>query len=101
MGPIGTINSGHNVAVVHVSVQNYRWGLGPIETFISGAKGAVLNAKSTDEGWDPQRLVILILITLFCMHQRTGDVWYPWSLVILLLITLFRMQITTGEVWDL
>ena len=51
MGPIETINSGHNVAVV--SVQNHKWGQGPIETFNSGAKGAVLNAKKIGEVWDP------------------------------------------------
>ena len=50
MGPIENINSGHNDAFV--SVQHLRWGLGTIETFNSDAKGAVLNAKSTDEGWD-------------------------------------------------
>ena len=44
MGPIETINSGHNVAVVNA--QNYRGGLGPIETCNSGAKDAVLNAKN-------------------------------------------------------
>ena len=62
---------------------------------------AVLHAKITDEGWDPYRLVILMLITLFCMHQTTGEVWDPWRLVILVLMTLFRLQITTGEIWDL
>ena len=41
---MGTINSGHNVAVVNE--QNHRRGLGPIETSISDAKGAVLNAQN-------------------------------------------------------
>ena len=49
LGPIETINSGHNVAVVNA--QNHRWGLGPLETSNSDAKGAVLNAKTTDEGF--------------------------------------------------
>ena len=70
---MGTINSGHNVAVVNA--QNHRVALGPVETSISDAKVAVLNAqnhrwwlgpietcnfdpedivlhaKTTDEGW--------------------------------------------------
>ena len=33
--------------------QNYRLGLGPIQTCKSGPKVAVLLAKTTDEGWDP------------------------------------------------
>ena len=48
---MGTINSGHNVAVVNA--HNNRCGLGPIETCNSDAKVAVLHAKTTDEGWDP------------------------------------------------
>ena len=43
----------------------------------SGPKGAVLHAKTTDEGWDLQRLVILELSTLYCMKKATGDVWDP------------------------
>ena len=31
--------------------------------------------KTTDEGCDPWRLVILVLITLFWMHEMTGEVW--------------------------
>ena len=72
---MGTINSGHNVAVVNaqnhrlalgpvetsisdakVAVLNakiHRWGLAPIETCKSGPKVAVLHTKTTDEGWDP------------------------------------------------
>ena len=48
-----------------------------METCNSGLKVVVLHAKSTDEGWDPWRLVILVLITLFCMHKETGEVWDP------------------------
>ena len=51
LGPIETINSGPNAAVVNA--QNHRWVLGPIETGNSYAKVAVLHAKTTDEGWDP------------------------------------------------
>ena len=29
--------------------------------------------KSTDEGWDPYRLDILVLNTLFCIHKSTGE----------------------------
>ena len=47
-----------------------RWGLGTIETCYSGPKDAVLHAKTTDEGWDPEILVIQLLITLFCMPKR-------------------------------
>ena len=41
---MGTINSGHNVAVVNA--QNHRLRFGPIETSISDAKVAVLNAQN-------------------------------------------------------
>ena len=71
-----------------------------MQTCNSGPNVAVLHLKITDEGWDPERLVILMLITLFCMHQTTGEVWDLWRLVILVLITLFWMRKTTGEVWD-
>ena len=45
-----TSNSGANQAVLHA--QNDRRGLGPIENCNSDPKEAVLNAKTTDEGWD-------------------------------------------------
>ena len=51
--------------------------MGPIETCNSDPKDAVLHAKTTDEGWDPQRLVILMLITLFGMRKTTAVVWDP------------------------
>ena len=70
-----TINSDTNHAVLHA--QNDNLGLGPIETCNSDPKVAVLLAKSTDEGRDPKRLAILLLITLFCMHKMTGEVWDP------------------------
>ena len=46
-----TSNSGAN----HVALlaQNDRWGLGPIETINSGYNAAVVSAQTTDEGWDP------------------------------------------------
>ena len=68
-------NSGGNYAVLHA--QNDRWGLVPLETCKSGPNVAVLRAKTTDEGWDPQRLVFLMLSTLLYMHKMTGHVWDP------------------------
>ena len=62
----------------------------------TGPKVAVLHAKTTDEGWDPERLVNQVLFTLFCMHKTTGYVWDPERPVFMLLITLICM---TGEVW--
>ena len=46
-----------------------------------------------------QRLVILVLKSLFCMHKTTGESWNPYSLFILVQITLFCIHKTTGEVW--
>ena len=54
--------------------QNHRLGMGHIETCNSVPKVNVLHAKTTDKGWGPERLVILVLITVFCMHKVTGDV---------------------------
>ena len=48
MGPIDNSNSGSNHAIVHA--QNDRLCLGPIEICYSGPKGAVLDAKNTEEG---------------------------------------------------
>ena len=46
-----TSYSGANYAVSNA--QNDRRGMGPIETSNSDPKGSVLQAKTTDEGWDP------------------------------------------------
>ena len=46
-----TSNSGANHAVLHAQIN--RRSLGPIETFNSDPKYAVLHAKTTDEGWVP------------------------------------------------
>ena len=67
-GTIETSNSCAKVAVFHA--QNDRFCLGLLETCYSGPKVAVLHAKNTHEGWDPWRLVILMLSTLFCMHKK-------------------------------
>ena len=61
--------------VMHTQIT--RRSLGPIETCNSDPKDAVLHAKTTDEGWEPQRLVILMLITLFGMRKTTAVVWDP------------------------
>ena len=71
MGPIDISNSGSNHAFVHA--QNDRLCLGPIETCYSGPKAAVLHAKTTGGVLDPQRLVILVLKSLFCTHKTTGE----------------------------
>ena len=84
-GPIETTISGANHAVLHA--QNDRCDLGPIETCISDPKVAVLPGKTSDEGWDSLRLVILVLKALFCI-------------CILVLISLFCMHTTTGEICD-
>ena len=78
--PVETINSGHNVAVVNA--QNHRWGLGPIETCSSGAKVAVLNAKNVGEVWEPLRLEIPVLKSLFCLQKpniRAGPIDTSYS----------------------
>ena len=60
-------------AVLHA--ENHRWGRRPTETCYSGPEVAGLHAKTTDEGWDPYRLVILMLGMLFSIHKITGDFW--------------------------
>ena len=72
--PIETINSGANHAVLHA--QNDRCDLGPIETCNSDPKVTVLPGKTSDEGWEPLRLAILVLKALFCMQKpqmRAGN----------------------------
>ena len=73
LGPTETSISGASHAVFQA--QNDRSSPGPIETWYSRPKFAVLHAKTKDEGWDPWRLVILVLNSLFCMHKTTGEVW--------------------------
>ena len=41
-----------------------------METINSGHNVAVLHAKTANEGWDPERLLILELITLFLHAQN-------------------------------
>ena len=33
--------------------------------------------KTVGEVWDPKRLVIQVLITMFCMHKTTNEGWDP------------------------
>ena len=75
MGTIQTRISDANHAVLQA--QNDRWSLGPIETITSGHNVAVVSVHTTEEGWDPEGLAILLLITLFWMHKMTGKVWDP------------------------
>ena len=75
LGPIQTCRSSAKDLVLNA--QNHRWRLGLIETSNSGPYHAVLHAKTTDDGWEPQRPVILILGTLLCMHKITGEVCGP------------------------
>ena len=70
-GRIETSISDAKHAVVYA--QKDRSCLGPIETCYSGPEGAVLNGKTTGGVWDPQRLVILVLKSLFSIHKTTGD----------------------------
>ena len=80
--------------------KKHRWGLGPTETCFSGPEDAVLHSKSTGGVLDPQRLVILVLKLLFCMHKTTGEGWNPYSLDFLVLNTLLCVLKTTDEVRD-
>ena len=49
-GPIDKRHSGSKHNVFHSQIN--RRSVGPIETCNSDAKGAVLDAKTTDDGWD-------------------------------------------------
>ena len=55
--------SGANHDVLHA--QSDRCGQGPIETCNADPKVAVLPGKTSDEGWVPMRLAILVLKALF------------------------------------
>ena len=64
--------SGAICAVSHAKIN--RRCLGPIENCNSDSKVAVMHSKITNEGWDLWRPIILLLVTLFCMHKTTGEV---------------------------
>ena len=92
------IETSANHALVHV--QNVRSYLGNIETCYSDPEVTVLHAKTTGEVLDTQKLVILILNSLFCMHKTTGEDWKQYSLFVLVLSTLLWVLKTADEVWD-
>ena len=52
--------------------KNHTWGLGPMETSDSDANHAVLQAKTTEEGWNQYRLDILVQIRPFLIAQKFG-----------------------------
>ena len=80
--------------------KNDRLCLGLIVTCSSGPQGAVLHPKTTGGVLDPQRLVILVLKSLFCMHKTTGEGWNQCSPFILVLSTLLCVLKTRDEIWD-
>ena len=71
-----------------------------LKTCYSGPEGAVLHEKPTGDVFDTQRLVILVLKSLFCMHKATGEGWIEYWLFILVLSSQLCVLITTDEVWD-
>ena len=91
-------NSDVKPAVVHG--QNDKSCLGPIETCYSCPEDAVLHEKTTGDVFDPHRLVILVLKTLFCMHKATGEGWIQYCLFILVLTSQLCVLKTTDEDWD-
>ena len=91
-------NSGGNYAVLRA--QNDRWGLVPLETCYSGPEVVVFHVKTTGGVFDPQRLVILVLKALFCMHKTTGEGWNQYSIFIVVQSTQLCVLKTTDEVWD-
>ena len=66
-----------------MNAQNHRIELGPIETCNSAAKVAVLNAKTTDEGWDPERLGNSGPKVAVLYAKTTNEGWDQYRLVIL------------------
>ena len=62
-----TCNSSPKVAVLHT--QNHRWELEPILSFILVLSTLLCVLKTTDEDWDPYRLVSLVQKSLFCMKK--------------------------------
>ena len=69
--------------------QNFKslWFPYLIEACYSAPEDAVLHAITTGEVFDAQRLEILVLKSLFCMHKTTGEGWKQYSLFILVLST--------------
>ena len=73
LGPIQTCTSGPKVAVLHA--QNNRWGLEPMLTWYCGANHAVLHAQNDRWGLAPIETCTLVQKSMFCMQKpqmRTG-----------------------------
>ena len=98
LGHIETGNSGANHSVSHA--QNDRLCLGLIETCYSTPEVTVLHAKTTCGILNPQKLIILVLKSLFCLHKTTDEGWNQYTLFILVLSTLLCVLKTTDEVWN-
>ena len=70
---IETYNSAAKVAVLNAK---NRVEVRDTETCKSGLKIAVFDAKTTNEGWNPQRLVIPMLKPLFWMQKKNREeIW--------------------------
>ena len=95
LGPIETGNSDARHVVLHA--ETHRWVLGPIETCYSGPEVAVLRQKPQVGSIHLQRLVILALKSLFCIHKTTGEGWNPYSLLIIVLSMWLLVLKTTNE----
>ena len=62
--------------------------MGPIESSDSDANLVVLHAPNHRRGLGPMETSNLVQITLFCTHKTTGVVWDPERLVILVIMSL-------------
>ena len=98
LGHIETSNSDARYAVLHV--ENHRWVLGTTETYYSDPEDAVCLQKPQVGSIHLQRLVILVLKSLFYIHKTTGEGWNQCSLFFLGLSTLLCALKTTDEDWD-
>ena len=110
LGPIEICYSGPKVADLHA--KNHRWGLGNTGTSDSGANHAVFHAQNdrsclgpietcnsapkVAEGLDPWRLVILMLITLFCKQKPLK--WAGTNIDLIFWCKSGRFDCTKGQV---
>ena len=56
-----------------------------METSNSDTKHAVLHAQTTGESWNQYSVFILVLSTQLCVLKTTDEVWDPYRLVSLVL----------------
>ena len=98
MGPIETCNSGPKVALLNA--QNHRLGLGPIETSDCDARNAVLHAQNDRSCLGPIKACYSRQKVAVLHVERMDEAWDPWRLVIQELNTLFFTHKTTSYVWD-